>query len=486
MPHDFAAQVRAGFLLDESCERPASLDRAADLLACGACGACGGGATPLQFVSSLLHRGAKGAALDVMRSRAGGRVAHDLEEASAWVTTCLQAGQLHQAFAHAQLLCDATPDPQQRTAAASALIPLVATHCEAHGILGLLLSLPWSPPEEQLLASWLLGRASDGALAGEAYPMLYASRRRGAEAAHAHAVLRRVDSALGGPGAALPREQREVKQQLVEARMQLMQRQVGPALDAAAAHTVVSQVDITGVQLPPALAAIAPPPQMAVLLGADASAAETLAVACGGAPPGAPENAWALSAGVEGAPTLVVPPPAAWAAMRADRARHAHFAAAVVQQAQHIHSLGEATTAAGAGSLDGGALPVMRLNFDAVRGAGPASKAAERHNEHEGAPGDEIMPTAAPTTTASPQPAAQASLFFGRAVSGRTPQAVMASPGGGGGGGEFSARRATRSAAAFEGASGAESLLRALAAGTTPQSARTRGGTPNKRARKQG
>ena len=483
MPHDFAAQVRAGFLLDESCERPASLDRAADLLACGA---CGGGATPLQFVSSLLHRGAKGAALDVMRSRAGGRVAHDLEEASAWVTTCLQAGQLHQAFAHAQLLCDATPDPQQRTAAASALIPLVATHCEAHGILGLLLSLPWSPPEEQLLASWLLGRASDGALAGEAYPMLYASRRRGAEAAHAHAVLRRVDSALGGPGAALPREQREVKQQLVEARMQLMQRQVGPALDAAAAHTVVSQVDITGVQLPPALAAIAPPPQMAVLLGADASAAETLAVACGGAPPGAPENAWALSAGVEGAPTLVVPPPAAWAAMRADRARHAHFAAAVVQQAQHIHSLGEATTAAGAGSLDGGALPVMRLNFDAVRGAGPASKAAERHNEHEGAPGDEIMPTAAPTTTASPQPAAQASLFFGRAVSGRTPQAVMASPGGGGGGGEFSARRATRSAAAFEGASGAESLLRALAAGTTPQSARTRGGTPNKRARKQG
>jgi hypothetical protein len=472
--------VRAGFLLDEACERPAALDRAAALLACGA---CGGGATPLQFVSSLLHRGAKGAALDVMRSRAGGRVAHDLEEASAWVTTCLQAGQMHQAFAHAQLLCDATPDPQQRTAAALALIPLVATHCEAHGTLGLLLSLPWSPPEEELLASWLLGRASDGALAGEAYPMLYACRRRGAEAAHAHAVLQRVDSSLGGPGAALPREQRERKQQLVEARMQLLSRQVGPALDAASAHTVVSQLGSAGAQLPPSLAAIAPPPQVAVLLGADASAAETLAVACGGAPPGAPTNAWALSAGVDGATTLVAPPPASWAAMRADRARHAHFAAAVVQHAQHVHALGEATTASGAAPLDGGALPVMRLNFDAVRGAGPASKAAERHGEQAEAGGDEAMPSAAPATTASPQPAAQASLFFG----GRTPQAAVASPGGGGiGRGEFSARRATRSAAAFEGASGAESLLRALAAGTTPQSARGRGVTPSKRQRKQG
>ena len=480
--------MRAGFLLDESCERPAALDRAAALLACGA---CGGGATPLQFVSSLLHRGARGAVLDVMRSRAGGRVAHDLEEASAWVTTCLQAGQLHQAFAHAQLLCDATPDPQHRAAAASALIPLLASHCEAHGTLGLLLAFPWCPPEEELLASWLLSRAGDGALAGEAYPALYASRRRGAEAAHAHAVLQRMDGALGGPGAALPREQRERKQQLVEARTQLMARQVGPTLDAAAAHTVVSQVDSRAALRPPSLAATAPPPQVAVLLGGDASGAETLGVACGGAPPGAPEHAWALSAGVDGAPTLIAPPPAAWAAMRADRARHAHFAAAVQQQAQHERSLGTEVTTAGA-PVDGSALPVMRLNFDAVRGAGPASKGVERQSEQEDVVHRLIAASPSAATTASPQPAAQASLFFGRAVSGRTPQAAVASPGGGGGA-DFSARRATRSAAAYDtaGASGAESLLRALAAGTTPRhgavdAARARGGTPNKRPRKQG
>jgi Nuclear pore complex assembly len=467
LSHNFASQVRAGYLLDESCERPVALDRAGALLACGA---CGGSSTPLQFVSELLHRGAYGWALDVMHARRGGRVADDLDEAVAWVTTCLHGGHLHHAFAHAQLLCESIADPKERMHAATQVVQLTGAHCKARGALGQLIALPWSCPEEEVLAQWLLSEAADGSLTGEAFPALYACRRRWSEAAHAHATLQKVDASLGGPGATLPVELRSIKQRLAEARSAMMAQHVPHALAAAAAHTLVTQ-PVAADGLPPSLDEVAPPPPVHVLLGSDAQAAETLASAVGGAPPAS----WALRSvgvGATGMPVLVGPPPATWAAMRAASARHALFAAAASpeqqQQQQQQQRPADAEMAGPDMQLFDNALPVMRLNFDAMRAPGPAPGGEQRGRVDS------------PTGTPSLAPRGAQSLLFGRTAT-AAGQDTQTAHGGGDSTAAFSTRRASRAAAAFDvAAAGAseQSLLRALAAGATPR--REVGGTPKR------
>ena len=469
LSHNFASQVRAGYLLDESCERPVALDRAGALLACGA---CGGSSTPLQFVSELLHRGAYGWALDVMHARRGGRVADDLDEAVAWVTTCLHGGHLHHAFAHAQLLCESIADPKERKHASTQLVQLIGAHCKDRGALGQLIALPWSCPEEEVLAQWLLSEAADGSLTGEAFPALYACRRRWSEAAHAHATLQKVDASLGGPGATLPVELRSIKQRLAEARSAMMAQHVPPALAAAAAHTLVTQ-PVAGLDgLPPSPDDVAPPPPMQVLLGSDAQAAETLSSAVGGAPPAS----WALRSvrvGATGMPVLVGPPPATWAAMRAASARHALFAAAASPEQQQQRPA-DAEMAGPDMQLFDNALPVMRLDFDAMRAPG---------GEQRGRVDDSSRtPTGAPSLAPAPPPPRGAqSLLFGRTATTAGQDTQTAHGGGGDSTAAFSTRRASRAAAAFDvAAAGAseQSLLRALAAGATPR--REMGGTPKR------
>ena len=518
-----AAQVRAGFLLDQSPDRAASLGEAAALLTCGACGTEEG--PTLRFSAVLGGKGAHAATLHLLRGYRGGAVAASAREACEWVHALLAVRSVRNAFAAASSYTASQPSHAARCQAASELVPLIAQHCEASRAMGELIALPWTPCEEDALARWLLHRAHAGALAAEALPSLYLARRRGGEALLAHAQLEQADEARGGPAAGLPKEDAAKKLALVAARRRLMATQVLPGMPPAQARLVVGAAgddQDSGV---------------AVLTADDASAALTLAAA---AAPDA-RGAWALRVRcVEGRPTALLTAPATLAARQvgggASAPRSGVLTAApppprgVFDFSAALAQLGE-----GHGGAEG-APRDLRVDFEGLASRAAAAAASGTPALHAAAPeaadaapsagGESVGGVArggAPSVASpfggsaaaasredtvtrlfgSPAPAAP-SMLFGRTPGGEgTPlgagtrsaraakspaAALLQSPAPSG---VFSTRRATRAAASVEvaGSLAEHQLLRQLAqesaAAPTPASAaRTRAATPNKRPRR--